>query len=125
MINFTAGGSTAKTDAFLLKMIRGDLYSRLEPLAQRGVEALRSATPEESGLTAASWTYEIEESGGSVTIWWKNTNVVDGFNVAVGLQYGHGTGTGGWIQGQDYINPTLKKTFDAIDKLVWEEVRNA
>lgn len=125
MISITAGGSTANTERFLAAMIRGDLYSNLESLAQEGVEALRAATPTESGLTAESWTYEIVKTSSSVTIWWSNTNVVDGFNVAIGLQYGHGTGTGGWIQGYDYINPALRGIFDKIAEQVWKEVQRA
>lgn len=125
MISITAGGSTANTERFLAAMIRGDLYSNLEGLAQQGVEALRAATPVESGITAESWTSEIVKTSSSVTIWWSNTNVVSGFNVAIGLQYGHGTGTGGWVQGYDYINPSLKGIFDQIAEQVWKEVQRA
>lgn len=125
MIKFTAGGDTKNTDAFLDAMMRGDLYSNLDSFAQRGVDALRAATPKESGATANSWTYEIERKGDQVTIWWVNTNVVNGFNVAIGLQYGHGTGTGGWVEGYDYINPALKPIFDAIADDVWKEVQRA
>ena len=125
MISFTTGGSTRGTERFLDAMMRGDFFSNLDSFAQRGVEALRAATPRESGLTADSWTYEIVKKGSSVTIWWKNTNIVSGFNVAVGLQYGHGTGTGGWIQGYDYINPALRPIFDEIAEGVWREVQKA
>ena len=89
------------------------------------MDALRAATPVDSGLTAESWTYEIEEKSGSITIWWLNENVVNGFNVAIGLQYGHGTGTGGWVQGYDYINPALRPIFDEIADNVWKEVQKA
>lgn len=125
MISVTTGGSTSRTDRFLQTIIHGGLYSRLESGAQRGVDALRAATPRESGLTADSWTYEIEQKGDQYTIWWKNTNEVNGFNVAVGLQYGHGTGTGGWVQGYDYINPALRPIFDEIADGVWKEVQSA
>lgn len=125
MISFSASGNTNRTDSFLDRMIHGDPFDGLEPYAQRGVEALRSVTPFESGLTADSWTYEIIKSDGGVTIWWKNTHIVDGFNVAIGLQYGHGTGTGGWIEGYDYINPALRPIFDEIRDHVWKEVQNA
>lgn len=125
MISFTASGNTSNTDQFLSRLLKGDLYSGLEPLAQRSVEALRSATPRDSGLTADSWTYEIVKNGSGVTIWWSNTNTISGFNVAIGLQYGHGTGTGGWIQGYDYINPALRPIFDEIADAVWKEVQKA
>lgn len=125
MLSFSAGGSTNNTDNFLKRIVHGDLYSGLESHAQRGVDALRAATPRESGFTADSWSFEIVESGGKVTIWWNNSNVISGFNVAIGLQYGHGTGTGGWVEGYDFINPALKPIFDEIADAVWKEVQRA
>lgn len=125
MLRITSSGDTKNTDAFLDNILRGDLFSSLDGFAQKGVEALRSATPRESGLTADSWTYEIEREGDQVTIWWVNTNTINGFNVAIGLQYGHGTGTGGWVEGYDYINPALKPLFDQIADEVWKEVQKA
>ena len=124
MIEFVAAGSTAKTDAFLDKILAEDPYNGLEHFAQRGVDALMAATPHESGETAAAWTYEIQR-GGKITIWWINTHVENGFNVVIGLQYGHGTGTGGWVQGYDFINPALRPIFDEIANDVWKEVQNA
>lgn len=125
MISFTTGGSTSRTEDFLNRIMRGDLYSNLEPYAQRGVQALQGATPADSGLTASLWGFEIVKEGGNVTIWWKNTNVINGFNVAIGLQYGHATGTGGWVEGYDYINPVLRPIFDEIADGVWKEVQRA
>ena len=125
MIRISSGGSTSKLEAFLDKMIHGDIYSNIEAHAERGVRALQAATPRESGLTAESWTYEIDISGGKTTIWWINTHTVNGFNVAIGLQYGHGTGTGGWVQGYDFINPALRPIFDDIANGVWKEVQSA
>lgn len=125
MISYTVGGSTKRTEDFLNKMIKGDLYSGLEQLAQQGVDALRAATPRETGATAESWTYEIVEKDGSVTIWWKNSEREGDFQVAIGLQYGHSTGTGGWVAGYDYINPALRPIFDEISNNVWKEVQKA
>lgn len=125
MISFSVSGNTQNTESFLDKMIHGDPFRGIEPLAQKGVDALRAATPFDSGLTAESWSYEIVKSGGGVTIWWKNTNIINGFSVAIGLQYGHGTGTGGWIEGYDYINPALRPIFDQIADGVWKEVQRA
>jgi hypothetical protein len=125
MISYSVSGDTHNTEAFLAKMMRGDLYTNIEPLAQRGVEALRAATPRDTGATADAWSYEIQNNGGAVTIWWKNGNIENGFNVAIGLQYGHGTGTGGWIEGYDYINPALRPIFDQIADGVWKEVQKA
>lgn len=125
MIRFRVEGDTRKTEKFLDAMIKGDVFSSVERHAQAGVEALRHATREETGETADSWTYEIEKKSGRYVIWFKNTHVVDGFNVAVGLQYGHATGGGGWVQGYDYINPALKPVFDKIADDVWKEVQKA
>lgn len=125
MISFSATGDTKTTEAFLARMAKGDLFSTLAPIAERGVQALAAATPRDSGLTADSWEYEIAKTGSGVTIWWSNTNVQSGFHVAIGLQYGHGTGTGGWIQGYDYINPALRPIFDEIANAVWKEVQRA
>lgn len=125
MISISVSGNTSNTDKFLARIQRGDLYSSVEPLAREGVEALRAATPFDTGVTADSWDYEIQTNGGGVTIYWTNTNVVNGFHVAIGLQYGHGTGTGGWIEGQDYINGALRPVFDKIADGVWKEVQKA
>jgi hypothetical protein len=125
MISYSVSRPSGRTEAFLDKMIKGDLFSSLDRYGQRGVDALRAATPVEGGLTASSWTYEIEKKGDTVTIWWVNTNQVNGFHVAIGLQYGHATGTGGWVEGYDYINPALRPIFDEIADAVWKEVTRA
>ena len=126
MLSFTVSGSTNKTMNFLRKMqSTQNLYSGLESIAQRGVAALQAATPVESGLTAASWGYEIEIEGDSVKIHWINSNNNGGVNVAVILQYGHGTGTGGYVSGRDYINPAIKPIFDEIANDVWKKVTSA
>lgn len=125
MLSYVVSGNTKKTDAFLDAMIKGDLISNLDRLAQRGVDALKQNTPRDSGNTAESWTYEIDKSRGKTAIWWINTNVVNGFNVAIGLQYGHATGTGGWVEGEDYINEALKPIMNDIADQVWEEVKTA
>jgi hypothetical protein len=121
-ISITVSGSTKKTSSFLDKVLRGDPYSGLEVLAQQGVNALQAATPVASGLTANSWTYEIEKKGNAVTINWVNTHTVSGVNIAVILQYGHGTGSGGYVSGRDYINPAIKPIMDKIADEVWRKV---
>ena len=125
MIGINSSGDTNKTEAFLDKMMSDDPYANIERLAQQGVAALASATPKDSGETAAAWSYEIIQNGSTLTINWLNDHVVQGFNVAVGLQYGHGTGTGGYVQGRDYINPAIRGIFDQIADGVWEEVQKA
>lgn len=123
---FSLGGSTQNTSKFLNKMQNPSaLYSDLAGLAQRGVSALQTATPRRSGLTAASWGYEIEIIGDKCTIAWTNSNVVDGTPVVILLQYGHGTGTGGYVAGRDFINSTIQPIFDQIANEVWKKVTNA
>lgn len=124
MIEVTAPGSFSKTEAFLNKMARNDLLNVLEHYGSVGVDALASATPVDSGLTQQSWTYEIVKSRNSVTLVWHNTNVHDGLPVAILIQYGHGTGTGGWVEGYDYINPAIRPIFDRITDEVWKQVTN-
>ena len=90
---------------------------------ERGVALLSSATPVRSGLTANSWSYEIENSGGSARIVWTNSNIVgEKYNLAVLIQYGHGTGTGGYVTGIDYINPTLRPLFEEMANSIWKEL---
>jgi hypothetical protein len=125
VVSIMSSGSFDNTERFLAKIRRGDLYRNLDGYAKQGVAALASATPVESGLTAASWTYEIEASSSGAKITWMNTNVISGFPVAIGLQYGHGTGTGGYVQGRDYINPAIRPIFDQIADAVWRVVTSS
>lgn len=125
MISFVSTRSGIRTEDFLRKLKNADIYKSLEGEAQKGVTALASAVPKDSGLAADSWSYEIERSGKSVTIRWLNTDIENGFPVAIMLQYGHGTGTGGYVDGQDYINPAMKPIFDSIADRVWKAVTSA
>ena len=114
-----------KTEKYLEKLSREDYLRILDSCAKKGVEALKSATPKDTGLTAASWSYEIVRGRGSTEIYWKNDNVTrDGEPIAIMLQYGHGTGTGGYVVGRDYINPAIKPVFDQIADEVWEAMIN-
>lgn len=122
MIKFRHRGNFDKTEKFLKKVSKSDFLKDLEKYGDMGVQALASATPIDSGLTKESWSYEIERSSGSYTIHWINTNVHNGVNIAVILQYGHGTGTGGYVQGRDYINPAIRPIFDEIADSAWKEV---
>lgn len=125
MISFSVSGDTGGTQAWLKRMMKGDFFSSLESQAAKGVSALIAATPADSGLTANAWRYEIDRTSTTWTVWFINDNVQNGFNVAVGLQYGHATGTGGWVEGYDYINPALRPIFDEIADVVWKEVQKA
>lgn len=122
-ISISTIGDWSKTFSFLKRMRANDPMKVLDECGKQGVAALAAATPKDSGLTADSWTYEIVHTGSKTEIVWSNTNVVDGwFNVAVGLQYGHGTGSGGYVEGIDYVNPALRPVFENIVDTVWKVV---
>lgn len=119
---FRHKGDLKKSRKFLETLSRREEFKNLDRLAKEGVQALSSATPFDTGLTASSWGYEIHTSGGSYQIVWTNSNINKGVPIAIILQYGHGTGTGGYVQGRDYINPAIRPVFDRIADEVWKEV---
>lgn len=125
LIRITTKGDFNNTFRFLNKMSKFQINKILEKYGQMGVEALRSATPVDSGKTAESWGYEISVGKEGATIHWTNTNQNKGVYIAVILQYGHGTGTGGYVQGIDYINPAIRPVFDKIAEEAWMEVVNS
>lgn len=122
MIVLKHKGDFSKTTNFLKRITKLDYKSILSKYGKMGVDALAKATPIDTGLTASSWSYEIVEDDGGATIYWKNSNVVKGVSIAVILQYGHGTGTGGYVEGIDYINPALRSIFEGIADDAWKEV---
>ena len=122
MITFRHKGDFKKTTRYLEKTKEVFHLGILDKYGREGVAALASATPVDSGLTANSWYYEIENNKGSITISFLNSNIQNGVPIAVILQYGHGTGTGGWVQGRDYINPAIRPFFDRIVADAWKEV---
>lgn len=122
MITVTQKGNFKKTDRFLHSLI-GLHYSRkMKYYAELGVRALKNATPRDSGETANAWSYEIVEEPGRTAIYWRNSHVVNGANIAVILQYGHATRNGGFVEGTDYINPAIRPIFDKMAKEAWKEV---
>ena len=125
MLSFEVKGDWSKTDTWLKKMIKLDIRSVLNQYGREGVAALSSSTPVESGQTASSWDYKVEKTSGGYTISWSNSHVNNGVNIAVILQYGHGTGTGGYVVGRDYINPAMRPVFDKIADAAWKAVTNA
>ena len=122
MIRFRQKGDFSKLSNHLEKIREAVRFGDLDKYGREGVAALSSATPVDSGLTAASWYYEIIRNKGFVSIRFCNSNLQNGVPIAVILQYGHGTGTGGWVQGRDYINPAIRPIFDKIAKNAWREV---
>lgn len=125
MIKVHHKGDFKRTTKFLNKAKDLEIYNILSKYGQIGVEALRSATPVDSGETASSWTYDVGRFRNGYTITWSNTHVNKGVNIALILQLGHGTGTGGYYAGTDYINPALSEIFDEIADSAWHEVTSA
>ena len=125
LIRITTKGDFNNTFRFLNKMSKFQINKILEKYGRMGVNALASATPVDSGKTAESWGYEISVGKEGATIYWTNTNQNKGVYIAVILQYGHGTGTGGYVQGIDYINPAIRPVFDKIAEEAWLEVINS
>lgn len=122
-IKFSQRGDFSKTINFLSRT-RKNYRPILEKYAIQGVQILRSATPKDSGLTSDSWGYKIETNNRGATIVWTNSNIVDGIPVAILIQYGHGTRSGSFVEGTDYINPAMKPLFDKISEELWKEVAN-
>ena len=122
MIEVEQVGNFDKTLGWLNLIQRIEMRSVLEKHAQEGINALSSATPVETGVTANSWKYKIDISKNAITIEWYNTNENNGVPIALILQYGHGTGTGGYVRGIDYINPAMKPIFDNIANEVFTEI---
>lgn len=125
MISFRQKGDFSKLTRYLERVKEAAKFGVLDKYGREGVAALSSATPVDSGLTASSWEYSIERQNGSVSIVFTNSNINKGVPIAVVLQYGHGTGTGGWVEGRDYINPAIQPIFDRIADDAWKEVTKA
>ena len=122
MIGISTRGDGNKTRNSLLKISRGGIFSDLDRFGKMGVDALSRATPQDTGKTAMSWSYRIVR-GKNPGIEWYNTNSINGGpSVAILIQYGHGTGTGGYVIGRDYINPAMRPIFDRIAAELWKKV---
>lgn len=122
MITFTEKGSFRRTERYLSKLKTAEIYAVLDKYGQMGVNALASATPMDSGLTSGSWSFTIEQRKGYYSIRWHNSNDVQGVPLAVLLQYGHGTGTGGYVVGRDFIMPAIRPIFEQMAAEAWREV---
>lgn len=122
MISFRHKGDFSKLTSFLERAKNVVHLGILDKYGREGVAALASATPVDSGQTASSWYYRIERNGDRASLNFLNSNINDGVPIAIILQLGHGTGTGGWVQGRDYINPAIQPIFDRIADEAWREV---
>lgn len=123
-IRVEVNGDFSGLDRFITNIKEQRYLKVLDRIGRRGVDALSNATPVDSGATATAWGYEVHRSKYRSEIIFTNSNVNDGVNIAIILQYGHGTGTGGYVAGRDYINPALAKTFDQLADEAWRAVTN-
>jgi hypothetical protein len=124
MIKVTSRGSFSNSLKYLDKLQSKDYLNILDKYGELGIEALRHATPKDTGKTSESWYYEIVEGTEQSKIVWYNSNVNEHVNIALILQYGHATRSGTYVEGIDYINPAIKPTFDKLAVAVWSEVKN-
>jgi hypothetical protein len=122
MISFTEKGSFNNTERYLARLKTAELYAVLNKYGTMGVNVLSNATPVDSGITAGSWYYTIEQRRGYYSIRWHNRHDVNGTPLAVMLQYGHGTGTGGYVEGRDFIMPAIRPIFEQMANDAWREV---
>lgn len=122
MITIESQGDWKMTRNWFDRMTKLDLALIMNQFGKEGVSALKAATPSKSGETAASWNYEVTRKGNNWKITWTNSNVNKGANIAVLIQYGHGTRNGGYVVGRDYINPAIRPVFDKIAAKAWKEV---
>lgn len=122
MVTLSSTGDFSKLNGFFNRCLEAVNLGVLDKYGRLGVQALAAATPVDTGRTAQSWEYKIRhtDSGASLEFW--NYNINNGVPIALILQYGHGTGTGGWVEGRDYINPALRPVFDGILNDVWKEI---
>lgn len=122
MITISSKGNFNNTEKFFKKVISSNYLSIFEKYGKEGVRLLSSATPVDTGKTSESWTYDVKKSKRGISIEWSNSNVINGVQIAVIIQYGHGTQNGAYIQGQDYINPVIKPLFDILTNDIWKDV---
>jgi len=126
MIGIKSSGNFDKTKRFLNEVSdTRKLINRktaIKALAEEGLDRLKEATPKRTGLTADSWSYEITSQNGKTSITFNNSNVVNGVNIAIILDYGHGTGTGGYVKGLEYIDPAIRPVFDKMSADMWKAV---
>ena len=124
IVSFHKSGDFKNIEKFMMGVSKRLYLAHLEKYAKAGLEALRDATPVDTGKTRDSWGYEILFSDKTISITWTNSNVVDDVPIAIILQYGHATGNGGYVQGRDYINPALQPIFEKMAEDIWKEVKD-
>lgn len=123
MISFRQKGDFKHLNGYLERFREGLKIGVLDKYGDEGVQALKDATPKDTGLTSESWRYRIRRGNGTASITFDNTNIQNGVPIAIILQYGHATRNGGYVEGIDYINPALRPIFERIAEEAWEEVK--
>lgn len=121
MISVKSKGDFRNTEKFMRNAREKKLMAILNRYGEEGVAALMVTTPLDTGRTASSWRYEIRVENNCIRLIFHNDNIQNGVPIAIILQYGHGTGTGGWVEGRDYINPAIQPVFDKIANSAWKE----
>lgn len=121
-IKIRQSGDFSKVTSWFERIKEAINLGLLNKYGRAGVKALQAATPVDTGKTASSWSYKIQNGNGTATISFYNSNINQNVNIAIILQYGHGTRNGGWVQGRDYINPAIRPVFDELVSEAWEEV---
>lgn len=123
MISVKVKGDWSKTTSWLDKIISRHNFKVMEKYGREGVAALSAATPVDTGVTASSWDYRIEQTDGSISLVFVNNNKTKtDIPIVILLQYGHGNGRGGYVQGRDFINPAIQPVFDKLVEELWKEV---
>jgi len=122
MITFRHKGDFSKTTRFLIKAEKGIDFGVIDEYGKKIVEALREYTPKRTGKTSESWYYEVKRTKSGASLMFRNSNIQNGENVAILIRYGHGTGSGGYVQGVDYISPALRPVFEELADRLWKEV---
>ena len=122
MISVSSTGNFKNIEGFFKRTKNKNLRRYLEYYGAKGVELLASATPKDTGVTAASWSYEIQEENGSISIYWKNSSMIGNTPIVILIRYGHATRNGGYVTGNDFITPVLEKVFKEMADAIWKEV---
>lgn len=125
MLSVTVSGHFDRTEGFLARLLRTDIRSKLEAIGKQGVSALTALTPKDSGITASVWGYVVEGRNGVWSLSWTNSNINKGVPIAIILEHGHATGTGGWVRGRSYIPRALHPIMDKLADEAWKAVTSA
>ena len=124
-IKIKVKGTYDKTYKYFHTALTITSIQKLKSIAEKALEKLKDATPKDSNLTANSWGYEIIQNGNKgISLYFTNSNVKNGVNIAIILDAGHATVDGRWIEGKKYLDKVTKEIYDDIMQETWEELKN-